>query len=229
MHLIFGPVPPEPRPRSPARSIRRDLRAGLVIIAPIAVTAWALLWLFRFVDGVLGQVVGPFLPIPLPGLGLLLLLLVLIAVGALSRSRFGVALILWLDQRLSRIPLASWVYGTATQITHSTLDAQSGTFKRCVLVEYPKSNSWALGFLTAAAPEAFRTGLEVPDLVAVFVPTTPNPTSGFLLLVPESATLDAGIPVESGFRLIISAGAIRIEAADAETPRRTLAEFLERM
>jgi uncharacterized membrane protein len=221
-------MPPNRHPRPPA-SFRRDLRSGLVIVAPIAVTGWALLWLFRVVDGFLGRMVGPFLPIPLPGLGLLLLLVTLIAVGAISRSRFGVALILWLDQRLSRIPLASWVYGTATQITHSTLDAKSGTFKRCVLVEYPKENSWALGFVTAAAPDVFREQLGIPDLVSVFVPTTPNPTSGFLLMVPESTTVDSGIPTETGFRLVISAGAIRIEAPDAETPRRALEEFLERL
>jgi uncharacterized membrane protein len=210
-------------------ALRRDLRAGIAIIVPIAVTAWAVLWLFRLFDGVLGPMVAPLFPIALPGAGMLLLLLLIVAVGAVTRSRAGVALILWLDRRLSRIPLASWVYGTATQITHSTMDAQSGTFKRCVMVEYPKENSWALGFVTGSAPLVLRERLGTPDLVSVFVPTTPNPTSGFLLLVPESRCVDAGIPTETGFRMIISAGSIRLDAESAHGPRHALAEFLKRV
>jgi uncharacterized membrane protein len=217
------------RRRNSFHTLRRDFRAGIAILIPIAVTAWAVTWLFRFFDGFFGRMIGPFIPIPLPGLGLIMLLVAVILVGAFSRSRAGVGAILWLDRRLSRIPLASWVYGTATQITHSTMDAKSGTFKRCVLVEYPKENSWALGFLTAAAPQNLRERLDAPDLVAVFVPTTPNPTSGFMLLVREADTIDSGFPTETGFRLVISAGAIKIDAPDTDAARRSLAEFLERI
>lgn len=208
--------------------LRRDLRSGVVVLLPIVITAWAVVWLFRFFDGMLGRVVSPYLPIPLPGLGMILLLLAVLSVGSLSRSAVGVALILWLDRRLSRIPLASWVYGTATQITHSTMDAQSGTFKRCVLVRYPLEGSWSLGFITGSAPASARERLDVPDLVAVFIPTAPNPTSGFMLFVPESDTVDAGVSTEVGFRLIISAGAIRVDPDSLGRPKRPLADFLER-
>lgn len=214
---------------APRHTLRRDLRAGVAIVLPIAVTAWAVHWLFRFFDGVLQPVLSPLLPWRIPGLGFLLLLLAILLVGALSRTSAGVSVILWLDRRISAIPLASWVYGTATQITHSTLDAKRGTFKRCVLVEYPKENSWALGFLTAAAPRVLSDRLGAPDLVSVFVPTTPNPTSGFMLLVRESATVDAGIPTETGFRLIISAGSVRIDAAHGDDPARYLTDFLDRI
>ena len=196
---------------------------------PVAVTAWALSWLFRFFDGMLQPLLAPLLPWRVHGLGFLLLVLGVVAVGAISRSAAGVAVILWLDRRLSRIPLASWVYGTATQITHSTLDAQRGTFQRCVLVEYPKENSWALGFVTAGAPRVLQDRLGAPDLVSVFVPTTPNPTSGFMLLVPESRLVDAGIPAETGFRLVISAGHVRIDVPAHADPSRYLEEFLERI
>lgn len=220
-------------PNSPLSSLghalRRDLRAGIAIIVPIAVTAWAALWLFRLFDGVLGPMVAPLFPIAVPGAGMLLLLLLVVALGAVTRSRAGVAVVLWLDRRLSRIPLASWVYGTATQITHSTMDAQSGTFKRCVLVEFPKEGSWVLGFITGSAPVVLRERLDAADLVSVFVPTAPNPTSGFLLLVPESRCVDAGINTETGFRLIISAGSIRVDAESAQGPRHALAEFLKRV
>lgn len=214
--------------RPPGGPIRRDLRAGIAIIVPIAVTAWAVTWLFRFFDNVLGRMVGPLFPVPVPGLGVLLLLLAILAVGALSRTRAGVAFILWLDRRLSAIPLASWVYGTATQITQSTIEARSGTFRRCVLVEFPQAGSWALGFVTADAPPVLSQKVGVSDLVTVFVPTSPNPTSGFLLLVPDAEALDTGLPVETGFRLIISAGSIRVDTA-GDDPRRALEEFLERI
>jgi uncharacterized membrane protein len=216
-------------PATLASTIRRDLRAGVAIVLPFAVTAWALWWVFRFLDGVLGRAVEPLLPVRAPGLGLLLLFLGIVGVGALSRSRGGVRLIVWLDRRLSRVPLASWVYGTATQITHSTMDAKGRTFQKCVMVEYPKEGSWALAFVTAHAPEVLRERLGISDLVCVFVPTTPNPTSGFLLLVPASKTVDAGMATEAGFRLIISAGSIRMEADDVKEGRRSMAEFLSRM
>lgn len=209
--------------------LRRDLRAGVVIIVPIAVTVWALVWLFRLFDGMLGGVVQPWIPVPVPGLGLVLLLVGVLAVGAVSRSRVGVRVILWLDRRLSRIPLTSWVYGTATQITHSTMDTRGGTFQRCVLVEYPKPGSWALGFVTAAAPRVMRERLRVDDLVTVFIPTSPNPTSGFMLMLSEADTVDAGLPTEAGFRLIISAGAVRVDAAEPGNARNSLQDFLARM
>jgi uncharacterized membrane protein len=210
-------------------SLRRDFRAGIALVIPLAVTYWAVSGLFRFFDGVLQPALAPLLPWRIHGLGVLLLLLGVLAVGAITRSRAGVAAVLWLDRRLSAIPLASWVYGTATQITRSTLDAQRGTFQRCVLVEYPKEQSWVLGFVTADAPRGLRDRLGQPRLMSVFVPTTPNPTSGFLLMVPEERLVDAGIPIETGFRLVISAGHVRVETQDPSDPSASLADFLKRI
>lgn len=209
--------------------LRRHFVTGLLIVVPIAVTLWVGLWLFRFLDNVLGAALRPLLPFPVPGAGVLLLLVVILAVGKFARSPRGAALILWLDQRLHRIPLASWVYGTASQITHSTLENRRGTFKRCVLVQYPKENSWVLGFVTADAPRVARERLGRPDLVATYVPTTPNPTSGFLLFVPEADVVELGIPTELGFKLVISAGAVCIDHVDRKGARQALAEVLARL
>lgn len=217
------------RPKRYLVTIRRDLRAGITILLPIVVTAWAVVWLFQFFDGLLGSYVSPFLPIPLPGLGVGLLLITILLAGALSRSAAGVAGILWLDRRLSRIPLASWVYGTATQITHSTMDGRTGTFKRCVLIPYPREGFWALSFITGPAPDVIRERTHTPDMVAVFLPTTPNPTSGFLLYVSEADTVDPEVSTELGFRLIISAGSVQVPSEGAEGAKRGLREFLERM
>ncbi len=209
--------------------LRRHFATGLMIVVPIAVTLWAVLWLFRFVDGMLGSMIRPLLPFPIPGLGVILLLLILLGVGFFARSRAGARMILWLDMRLSRIPLASWVYGTATQITHSAVDGKKSTFERCVLVQYPKQHSWVIGFVTADAPKVARERLEIADLMAVYVPTTPNPTSGFLLFVPQSDIVELGIPTELGFKLVISAGSVSIDKVDRKSARRALAEMLSRM
>lgn len=200
-----------------------------MIVVPIAVTLWVVLWLFRFLDNLLGAALRPLLPFPVPGAGLLLLALVIVGVGAFARSRQGAAMLLWVDRRLSAIPLASWIYGTASQITHSTLENRRGTFKRCVLVQYPKADSWVIGFITGEAPAVARQGLGEPELVTVYVPTTPNPTSGFLLFVPEHDTVDLGIPPELGFKVVISAGSVSIDGTDAKSARQALEEILARM
>jgi uncharacterized membrane protein len=220
-------------PRSPdpsfGRRLRRHFVTGLMIVVPIAVTLWIALWLFRFLDNLLGAALRPLLPYPVPGAGLVLLALLIVGVGWFARSRAGAQALLWLDRRLSRIPLASWIYGTASQITHSTLENRRGTFERCVLVQYPKADSWVIGFVTGVAPEVARRRLDVPDLVTVYVPTTPNPTSGFLLFVPEEDLVELDIPTELGFKVVISAGSVSIDHADRKGAKRALEEMLMRM
>jgi uncharacterized membrane protein len=209
--------------------LRRHFATGVMIVVPITVTVWVAVWLFRFLDNVLGAAIRPLLPVAVPGAGLLLLALLIVGVGWFARSRAGAQIVLWLDHRISRIPLASWIYGTASQITHSTLENRRGTFKRCVLVQYPKADSWVIGFITGDAPRVARRRLEEPDLVSVYVPTTPNPTSGFLLFVPEHDTVDLGIPPELGFKVVISAGSVSIDHVDRENAKQALAEMLSRI
>jgi uncharacterized membrane protein len=220
-----------PRSSDPSfgRRLRRHFVTGLMIVVPIAVTLWVALWLFRFLDNLLGAALRPLLPYPVPGAGLVLLALLIVGVGWFARSRAGAQALLWLDRRLSRIPLASWIYGTASQITHSTLENRRGTFERCVLVQYPKADSWVIGFVTGVAPEVARRRLDVPDLVTVYVPTTPNPTSGFLLFVPEEDLVELDIPTELGFKVVISAGSVSIDHADRKGAKRALEEMLMRM
>jgi uncharacterized membrane protein len=220
---------PQSAELSLSRQLRRHFVTGLTIVVPIVVTLWVAFWLFRFLDNVLGAAIRPLLPYPVPGAGLLLLALLIVGVGWFARSRSGAQAILWLDRRLSRIPLASWIYGTASQITHSTLENRRGTFERCVLVQYPKENSWVIGFVTGVAPEVARQRLEVRDLVTVYIPTTPNPTSGFLLFVPEEDLVDLKIPTELGFKVVISAGSVSIDHADRKGAKRALEEMLARM
>jgi len=209
--------------------LRRHFATGVVIVLPIAVTIGIGLWLFRFLDNVLGAAVRPLLPYPVPGMGLLLLAALIVGVGWFARSRPGARLLLWLDRRLSRIPLVSWIYGTASQITHSTVESRKGTFQRCVLVQYPKADSWVIGFVTGAAPRVARQHVGVPELTAVYVPTTPNPTSGFLLFVPADDLIELGIPTELGFKVVISAGSVSIDGADRRDAKRALEEILARM
>ncbi len=227
------PTPTPMRYEEPSRTrteqLRRDFVVGIVVLVPFALTVWLALWIFRFLDNLLGAAVRPFIPFAAPGLGIVLLAVLIWGVGSFARSETGARAILWMDRHIQHLPIASWVYGTATRITHSTYEAKSGTFRRCVLIEYPRKRCWTLAFVTADAPDRLRERADVEDLIAVFLPTTPNPTSGFLLFLPDSDVVDLDIPIEAGFRLVITAGAVYITGEDPREARRELAEFLARL
>jgi uncharacterized membrane protein len=214
-------------PRSP-KAPRRPSRfvLGLLVLAPLGVTAWALGTVFGLVDGVLGRYAAPHIPFPLPGLGLLLLLTLVYGAGWLSTLPGVSGLLVRLDRVLRRVPLASWIYDTTTQIAHYSLNGHGTSFERCVLAPFPGGGSYALGFVSGPAPPAFRQRLECPGMVAVFIPTTPNPTSGFTLYLPESDLVDTGLSNETGFRLILTAGALQV--SDPASAREALREVLAR-
>lgn len=208
------------------RTLRRYFLTGIVILTPLVVTIWACLWLFTLVDSILGDLIRPLLPFPIPGLGAILLVGLILLVGVVARMKYGTGLILWIDDKMTKIPVASWVYGTASQITHTTIHNQEKTFRRCVLIEYPRRGTWGVAFVTGPAPEVLRNATQHHDLVNVFVPTTPNPTSGFLILVPESDLVDLPIPVDTGFSLVISGGTIFHDSENGEQQKRSLREMI---
>ena len=236
MENITLPSPPErgktgeKTGSAPGKWFRRHLVTGLLILAPIVVTVWASLWLFQLVDNILGNLIRPILPFPIPGLGLILLVILIIGIGWIARMRLGAILLDWLEVRISRIPIASWVYSTASQITQTTIQNKQQMFSRCVLLEYPRKGCWAMGFITANAPREFnrKLGLE-NELRCVFVPTTPNPTSGFILFLPAADIVELDIPIDVGFRLIISGGTVETGQGEETDRRVTLRELISRL
>jgi len=193
--------------------IRQYLLAGLLSVAPLFITGWVLWQVYRLVDGFvrpwLEHIVAlravPDFFLTLAGLAVLLLLLV--AVGALAQNVFGVAALGLVERILRRIPLARVVFETTKQIGETLLSPQRNAFQHVALFEYPRRGIWSLGFVTA------DDGRQ--PLVAVFLPTTPNPTSGYLLLIPRAEVIRARLSVEEAMRLIISGGALLAPAQAA--------------
>ncbi len=191
--------------------IRRRLIAGLIVIAPVTVTAAVLFWLFDLVDGLVGQFLYPRLPFPIPGLGLILLLLILVLVGWGAERAIGSRLVASWETLLERIPLARRIYGAANRITRTVFGEGSRPFKSVVLVEYPSPGRWSIGFLAGNAPKQMRES--VPDAVSIFIPTTPNPTTGFLTIVPRASIVVLDMSVDQAFTFILSAGAATPDGA----------------
>ncbi|UCC48030.1 MAG: DUF502 domain-containing protein [Gemmatimonadota bacterium] len=189
--------------------IRRYLLTGIVVIAPVGVTAYVLWWIFARLDRILGrvfQVIG----LRIPGLGLMVLIALVIAVGWAAQQAIGRELITLGKAWLKRFPLTRTIYGAASQIVEQMVGEDRKFFKSCVLVEYPRPGCWAIGFLTSeAAREINETTQE--DSLAVFIPTTPNPTSGYLVFLPRHQVVPLKMTVEEGFKLVVSAGAVTPE------------------
>lgn len=189
---------------------KRVLITGLVILVPVALTLFILVRLFRFMDGifapVLDRLIGFYLPgFHIPGVGFLLTLLTIVLLGWLSTNVVGRTVINAVERLICRIPVAKSVYAATKGILEALSRDQQEAFKRVVLIEYPKSNSFVLAFVTASARWP-QVDPRTADTLIVFVPTTPNPTSGFLLLVPRADAIELPITVEEGVRLVISGG-----------------------
>lgn len=195
--------------------VRRSLVIGVIVIAPLWVTAFVLLWIFERLDSVLGRYFVPYLEtvwgVRIPGLGLVALLLVVMAVGWLAQKAVGRQIIGWWNSLLARLPLTRTLYSAASQIVQTVLTKDRKIFKSCVLIEYPRPGCWALGFLTE------RGAREVCDTVgaecvSVFLPTVPNPTTGYILFIPNEQVKPLRMSIEDGFKLVISGGAVVPEA-----------------
>lgn len=194
-------------------SIRRHLIAGLIVIAPVTATAFVLWWIFQALDGLLGRFLYPALgglvgrdTFVIPGLGLLVLFLLLVGIGLAAERAIGSRIIAWWHATLERIPLTRRIYTAANRIVRTMFGEESRPFKKVVLIEYPAPGRWAIGFLSAPAPRAIQQ--HVPDSISVFVPTTPNPTTGFLIIVSPDLVREVDLTVDEAFTLILSAGAV---------------------
>lgn len=193
-------------------NLRRYFVAGLLIWLPIVVTMLVLSFLIGLVDNTLLLLPEAWQPEELlgfriPGLGLLLSALVLLVTGMVMTNLFGRSMVKLGEQILARIPVVRTIYSASKQLTETLFSGSGKSFRKVVLVRYPHSGAWTLAFLTGdgLAEANAKTG---HDLVNIFVPTTPNPTSGFFLMVPRPDVIELSMPVDAGIKLILSAGAV---------------------
>jgi uncharacterized membrane protein len=190
-------------------AIQRDFIAGLLVFVPVGFTILGVLWLVRQLDRlVLPRVfnaVGLESNQP-PLLGVIVTLSLILLAGALTRSFIGRATLLLWERLVRRIPVAGSLYAVLKQFMETVFSGDTGqtNFRRVVLIEYPRQGLWSYAFVTGRVPPNPETGEGA--LAKLFVPSTPNPTTGYFLLIPEEDAQDTGLTVDEAFRLIISAG-----------------------
>lgn len=208
--------------------LRRYLVAGLLIWVPLGVTLLIIKFLVDVMDQTLlllpeGMRPDHLLGFRIPGLGIVLAMAVVIGTGIIVANLFGQQLLQLGEQVLDRIPLVRTIYASVKKLMQSIFTGSGKSFRKVVLIEYPRAGIWSLAFLTGdGAPEINeKTGA---DMVSVFIPTTPNPTSGFMLLLPRADVIELDMPVDDGFKMIISVGVVVPEARkDALMPKRVRA------
>jgi uncharacterized membrane protein len=200
--------------------------AGLLVIIPLVLTVYIVWNLFVAIDGLLATPVSQAIYraldiVPryqtIPGLGFIALVLVILLVGFIARNYVGKKLLGYGDAVLGRIPVVRHIYTTFQQISQAFLADHSETFKKAVLIEYPRKGIYSIGFVTQDTRGIVQRKLP-DDVVSIFLPTTPNPTSGFLLFVPKKDVVLLNITVEEALKLVISGGSI----VPSETKRQEL-------
>lgn len=215
------------------KTLRRHLVAGLILWIPLLITFLIIRFLIRFVDQTLLFLPPSWRPEALlgfniPGLGVILAVGILLLTGVAAKNFFGRQLLDLGDRIVTRIPLVSGIYSGAKQVAE-TLFADKGTsFKRVLLIEYPRRGVWSMCFQTSDAVGEIQHRT-ADDVVCVFVPTTPNPTSGFLLFVPRDELVPLDMPVDQGLRMIISLGVAVPRWQSPEAAQASLAPPRERL
>lgn len=195
---------------------RRYFVAGLLAFAPLAITIWAVAWIIQRLDNLLLPRVMALLlpgvdraPEAPPLVGALFTFVVILLSGVIVRHLFGHEIVRIGEMLLSRVPVARSIYGGVKQLFEAIVHSNSRTsFNRVVLIEYPRTGLYALAFTTGPARGPMQAALPDARLVNCFVPTTPNPTSGFYLLIPEDEIRDIDLSVEEAFKVIMSAGLV---------------------
>lgn len=221
------------------QDLKNDLIAGLLVVIPLATTIWLATTVSRFVLAFLTSIPKQFNPFntlnPLLqelinlGVGLLVPLLGILLIGLMARNIVGRWLLEFGEGTLLRIPLAGSVYKTLKQLLETFLQGSSGNrFRRVVLVEYPREGLYAVGFVTGTIGTAVQADFQ-EAMLSVFIPTAPNPTTGWYAVVPERLVKDIDLSVEDAFRTIISAGIVSPDEREAATTNRSFSSLLERL
>ena len=214
--------------------LRTYLLAGVLVTAPIGLTIY-LSWVFiHWIDDVVMPLIPlryhpeSYLPFSIPGLGLFVVALGLVLIGALTTNLLGRTLLRLSECILERMPVIRGIHATLKQVFETVLSHQSDAFRQVVMIEYPRRGMWALGFLTGPTLGEVQH-LTQERVLNIFLPTTPNPTSGFLLFVPEDDVLILDMKVEEGIKMVMSGGIVtppdRRPATEQVTPKVSAKTF----
>lgn len=195
-----------------ASPFRRYLLQGLVVIGPLGVTAWVLYSLFLWVDGIIGRWLTPVLGWSVPGAGAVLLLLLLLLVGWIVERTIGGRMIRLGERLLDRVPVVRRVHRGSSRVFRALLGEEKMAFREVVLFQHPSPGLWALGLVTGPAPDVAREALE-DEGVTIYLPTAPNPMSGYLIIANRKDVRKTSLTVEEVFTYTLSAGSVSTERA----------------
>lgn len=184
------------------QKFKQTFTAGLLVIVPLAITLFFLRFVFRLTDGLLAPLITRLLGTSIPGLGLLLTVGLVYLAGIFGRTLLVTRGLSAFEKFIQRLPLVRTIYGASREISKTLFDKDSAAFEKVVLVEYPHGK--VLGFVSNRVKD-HRTQQE---MVTVFVPTPPNPTSGILLFIPRQDVLELNVSVEEGLKMVMSAGVL---------------------
>ena len=228
-----GPPPPAKARRPSFGRLRNYFLTGLIVTAPLGITLWLLFGVIELID----DSVVPLLPpaynpqfyleryfgidVRIPGVGLVVVLVGLTLIGLMTANFVGRMVVRTGENILGRMPVVRSIYGALKQIFQTVLENSSRSFREVVLVEYPRRGIWAIGFITSATEGEVQTTI-ADEVVNVFLPTTPNPTSGFLLFVPRAHLVTLDMTVEEGIKMVVSAGIVTPPDKRPESRRRPL-------
>ncbi len=191
--------------------IRNNFIAGIVVLIPIGITLYLTLFLIRISGKIIPKEINPnnYLPVDIPGVEILMALLIITLVGWLSLSFLGKKFFELFNNILRKIPILRTIYSAIGQMTES-FTKNDNNQKSVVLLEYPRKGLWAVGFATKENVGLIKNKIK-DDIINVFVPTTPNPTSGFLLMVPKKDLIYLDVSFEQASKFIVSAGTTNID------------------
>ncbi len=190
---------------------KKNFLTGLLVVVPVGVTVFVLTGLLGWIDNILGDLPGYVIGLQFPGLGIITLILFVLAIGIISTNYFGNRIVRFWDELIHKVPLVRGVYSTVKQVMQTFSVKHS--FRGVALVEYPREGCYSIGFVTG---DVAGGSVGLPgDYQTVFVPTTPNPTAGFLLILPESEVRQLDMSVEQGMKFIISLGLVSLSEREA--------------
>ena len=201
--------------------MKKYLVAGLLVWLPLAITVWVLLWVLGLLDGMfdwalsLSQAVLPESMRAgiealrhIPGLGVIVMAVLLVSTGVFVTNIFGQWWLRQWDRILHNIPIAKSIYSSVKQVSDTLFSSNGNAFREAVLVQYPRQGAWTIAFVTGAPGGEVARHLDADSHVSLYVPTTPNPTSGFFLMVPRADVVPLQMSVDEALKYIISMGVV---------------------